>query len=232
MTSLTRKTGALQALLKKLWAAVSPLLLDPVAEPPDSLLRIKINAVSLAFAVAAVNGKIRPRQIKFIKKWTRDSISKGKSSRQIDRALRYAVKFWRKGYRMAVKDICEKLLRDCSLAHRHDVTELCLDVVRVKGCATAADIDILKKIAGCLNVDRARFRGMAERILPAYMHRAEDAELLVGITSDMTAEQKRLQLNQEYRKWNSRVTSSDPQIRRQADQILKFIAKTRQNSLH
>jgi hypothetical protein len=37
----------------------------------------------------------------------------------------------------------------------------------------------------------------------------------------------RHQLNREYAKWSSRVISSDPAIRKQADQMLNLIANAR-----
>jgi hypothetical protein len=41
----------------------------------------------------------------------------------------------------------------------------------------------------------------------------------------------RKRLNEEYRKWNARVTHPDPQIRRHADEILTLIATIRSEQL-
>jgi hypothetical protein len=43
----------------------------------------------------------------------------------------------------------------------------------------------------------------------------------------MNKEETRQQLNREYAKWSSRVISSDPSIRRQADEMLNLIANAR-----
>jgi hypothetical protein len=52
-------------------------------------------------------------------------------------------------------------------------------------------------------------------------------EITLGLTKDMNKEKTRLQLNKEYGKWNSRVTSSNPLIRAQAEQMLRLIAEAR-----
>jgi hypothetical protein len=43
----------------------------------------------------------------------------------------------------------------------------------------------------------------------------------------MGSEETRLLLNEQYKKWSARVTNFDPQIRRQAAGMLRFIAQTR-----
>lgn len=72
-----------------------------------------------------------------------------------------------------------------------------------------------------------RFRLMVEKIVPANMHQTEDVEVILGVTSDMSKEQTRQHLNKEYRKWNARVTNSNPEIQNQADYMLNFIAEVR-----
>ncbi|GAG30423.1 unnamed protein product [marine sediment metagenome] len=85
----------------------------------------------------------------------------------------------------------------------------------------------MKNLATWLNLDMNRFRCITERILPANMHEIKDAEVILGVTSDMSKEAARRHLNEEYRKWNARVTNSDPAIQTQADHMLKFIANAR-----
>ena len=51
--------------------------------------------------------------------------------------------------------------------------------------------------------------------------------LILGITKEMDPDDARKQLNREYAKWSSRVISSDPSIRKQADQMLNLIANAR-----
>jgi len=60
-----------------------------------------------------------------------------------------------------------------------------------------------------------------------HMHADQDSEMILGVTEAMDKEETRHQLNREYAKWSSRVISSDPAIRKQADQMLNLIADAR-----
>ena len=86
---------------------------------------------------------------------------------------------------------------------------------------------VLRDLASWLEVDAGRFRAMMEKILPVDMHEVVDIGDLLGISSDMGHENTRKHLNREYSKWNSRVTSANPEIQTQADQMLKIIAEAR-----
>jgi len=98
---------------------------------------------------------------------------------------------------------------------------------KANGIAAAEEIALLKKLAGWLEVDMNRFRTLMEKILPASMHEIQDVEVTLGVTSDMGKEEICQRLNKEYRKWNARVTSCDPEVQTQADYMLKFIAEAR-----
>ena len=52
-------------------------------------------------------------------------------------------------------------------------------------------------------------------------------QAILGVSADMDEQKTREQLNREYRKWIARVTSSDPEIQSQADQMIKLIAEAR-----
>jgi hypothetical protein len=110
---------------------------------------------------------------------------------------------------------------------RLDIMDLSLRVAGAKGQVTATDIGLLKDLAQWLRIDRGRLRTMVEKTLPVSMHQSEDAEMILGVTTEMNKDEVRHQLNREYAKWSSRVISSDPAIRKQADQMLNLIANAR-----
>jgi len=102
-----------------------------------------------------------------------------------------------------------------------------LRVAAAKGQVTTAELTLLKNLAEWLRIDRARLRTMVEKRLPISMHQGEDTEIILGVTTEMSKDEARHQLNREYAKWSSRVISSDPSIRKQADQMLNLIANAR-----
>ncbi|MHC5172937.1 MAG: hypothetical protein ACYSPJ_04155 [Planctomycetota bacterium] len=78
-----------------------------------------------------------------------------------------------------------------------------------------------------LEIQQDRFLSIAQKLLLSSQCQIEDPSQLLGITSDMDSESFRKRLNEEYRKWNARVTHPDAQIRSQADRNLALIAEIR-----
>lgn len=198
----------------------------------ENVERSRILAVGLAFAVSASDYKLFNCEVDLIKNWAKDNIHLSNTSekvveRKIEKALDKTVGFFRNGNHLDARRICEEIVKIAPVAERYDILDLCLHVAQTKGCATAEELAILKRLAEWLEVDPDRFRGMMERVLPVGIQEVTDTETLLGITADMSQEKARQHLNREYSKWNSRVTNSDPEVRRQADQMLRLIAEAR-----
>ena len=58
-----------------------------------------------------------------------------------------------------------------------------------------------------------------------------DLEMILGIRPGMSEGEVRRRLLAEYRKWNSRVTNPDPDIRKRAEERLRLIGGLRQRLL-
>jgi len=197
----------------------------------ENILRAKTLAVPLAFAVGAADNNLLDCKVELIKKWTKDSIdishSTGRAGSKLDKALNKTVSFFRAGKKIDCCKICKGIAQIVPLGQRYEILELCLRVAQADGKADQQEVALLKKFATWLQVDMERFQSMMEKILPVGIHESEDAQTILGVTSDMDKEQTRQLLNKEYRKWNARVTSSDSDIQTQADQMLKIIAEAR-----
>lgn len=197
----------------------------------ENIHRAKALAVALAFAVSAVDKKLYDCEVELIKKWARDNVGVSRASngakRKLEKALDKTLAFFRDGNQVDTYKICKEIVKITPVAERYDISELCLSVAQANGIAAAEEIALLKKLAGWLEVDMNRFRTLMEKILPASMHEIQDVEVTLGVTSDMGKEEIRQRLNKEYRKWNARVTSCDPEVQTQADYMLKFIAEAR-----
>jgi tellurite resistance protein len=193
--------------------------------------RTKTLTVALAFAVSAADNRLYDCEVELIKNWARANIgwaqASNKARRKLEKALNETIAFLRDGNQLNTYEICKELVEIAPLADRYEILDLCLYVVRANGLVTAEELDILKNLANWLEVDTDRFREMMGKILPVSMCEVKDAEVILGVTSDMNGEKAREQLNKEYIKWNSRVTNSNPEIQSQADQMLKLIAEAR-----
>jgi len=202
----------------------------------ENIRQTKTMAVALAFSVSAVTKKMFDSQIEMIKTWARGNIEPAQSAsaqkRRLEKALNKTVSFFSGGNTLNLESICRELVNISSMADRCDIIDLCLHVARIKGTVVKEEIDLLSNLANWLQIDLQRFRQMSERILPATMHRQADPHAILGVTSDMDTEQIRRHLNNEYRKWNARVTNIDPQVQSQADFMLNMITATRKNCLN
>jgi hypothetical protein len=127
----------------------------------------------------------------------------------------------------AIDRLCRELSAHCAIMERYGAMKLCLEVVGIRGAASNEITALLSHIADLLDVDKEKFRSMVQKLLPLSTQEASNVEFILGITPDMSAETTRQQLNQEYQKWNARVTHPDPAIQAQADQMLQLIAEAR-----
>jgi uncharacterized tellurite resistance protein B-like protein len=197
----------------------------------DDIQRAKTLAVGLAFSVGAANGQLLDPEVDVIGAWVKTNFGSADASAdanlELDRALQKTASFFRRGGTLNVPQICREIVQIAPLAGRLDILDLCLRVAAAKGQVTAAEFTLLKGLAEGLEIDRRRLRAMVEKILPVEMHQTQDAEMILGVTSEMSQDETRRQLNHEYAKWSSRVISSDPAIRRQADQMIRLIADAR-----
>jgi len=187
--------------------------------------------VALAFAVSAADNKLYNCEVELIKNWARGNIDFSKLSnraeRKLEKALNKTIGFFRDGNQLDIYKICKRIVELAPITVRYDILDLCLRVARANGIVTTEELGLLKNLANWLEVDMDRFREMMGKILPVSMHQVKDLEFVLGVNSDMSKNETLQRLSKEYRKWNARVTNSDPQIRKQADNMLEFIAKAR-----
>jgi tellurite resistance protein len=197
----------------------------------ENIAQARTLAVALAFAVGVADNRLYNCQIELIRNWAKASMDFSKASDEargeLERALNKTVGFFREGNQLDIHKICRRIVELAPVAVRYDILELCLQVARVDGVATVEELSLLKALADWLEVDMDRFREMMGKILPVSMHQVRNLEFILGLNSQMSKTETRQRLNREYRKWNARVTNSDPEIRRQADSMLDFIAKVR-----
>jgi hypothetical protein len=197
----------------------------------DNIQRAKTLAVGLAFSVGAANNALLEPEINVIYGWVKSNFGSADASEsaqlELERALGKTAAFFHRGGHLNLPEICGEIVEIAPMVGRLDILDLCLRVAAAKGQVTKAELPLLKDLAEWLKIDRSRLRAMVEKILPISMHKTQDAEIILGVTTEMTTDEARHQLNREYAKWSSRVISSDPCIRKQADQMLNLIANAR-----
>ena len=197
----------------------------------DKVQWAKTLAVGLAFSVGAADGDLLDTEIEVIHGWVKSNFDSANASAsvrsQLQRAFRKTAAFFRHGGRLNVERVCHEIVEIAPMVGRRDTLDLCLRVAAARGQVTESQMTLLKNLADSLGIERGRLRAMAEKTLPVNMHQVQDSEIVLGVTTAMSRDQARQQLNHEYAKWSSRVISSDPAIQKQADQMLQLIADAR-----
>ena len=146
---------------------------------------------------------------------------------KLEKALDQAVKFFTSGGRLDVRAACREVVKISPAGLRLDIMRLFLNVAKADGIVTQPEMIVINKFASWLQVERPKFRAMLEQVIPLSICQVKDADVLLGITADMDSESVCKYLNEEYRRWNARVTNADAKIREQAAKMLDIIAQAR-----
>ena len=156
-------------------------------------------------------------------------VSRDRTRNRLVNILTDAVTFAQTGQNLDTEAICTQLVNSVEITDRYTALELALHAVESSFESTREQIKKLNGICEMLQLDRERFRQMCQKILPMKVRRNEDMEFILGITADMDETATHKKLNDEYRRWNSRVNHPDPEIRSRADAMLELIARVKSN---
>jgi tellurite resistance protein len=199
--------------------------------------RTKELTIPLAIALASIDGRPKDEEIKVIKQWMLENFNlqdgnkseneKVQFEEKLEKALEQAVKFFTSGGRLEVRAVCHEVVKIAPAGLRLDIMRLLLNVAKADGIVTQPEMIVINKFAAWLQVERTKFRAMLEQVIPLSICQVKDADVLLGITADMDSESVCKYLNEEYRRWNSRVTNADAKIRDQAAKMLDLIAQAR-----
>jgi hypothetical protein len=129
--------------------------------------------------------------------------------------------------RLTMKHSSDIVLAYGKNTDRFFAIELGLQTAAFDGVVSITNLEKIYEIAHLLEIQRDRILSMAQKSLLSSQCQVEDPAQLLGITSEMDDDSFRKRLNEEYRKWNARVTHPDAQVRSQADRILTLIAEIR-----
>ncbi len=105
--------------------------------------------------------------------------------------------------------------------------DLVLQVAALHSEPSGRQETLLWSLAEQLAISGQRFQMLCQKRLLREHCSACWAPLLLGIRGQLPPDELRSRLNEQYRKWNARVTHVDAEVRRQADIILSLIAEVR-----
>jgi tellurite resistance protein len=199
--------------------------------------RTKELTIPLAISLANIDGTPQEEEMRVIRRWMWENfdLQDGRKSEddrilfeeKLEKALAQAVKFFSSGGRIDIRAVSRDIVKIATPPLRLEIMRLCLNVAKADGVVTQSEMIVINKFASWLQVERIKFRAMLEQLIPLSICQAKDPAVLLGITSDMDNESICKYLNEEYRRWNARVTNADAKIREQAACMLDIIAQAR-----
>jgi uncharacterized tellurite resistance protein B-like protein len=201
-----------------------------------NIARTQQHGVTLALAMALADDKVADSELDVIRNWAASKLSESNGGdfvpdaqleRQLEKALTQALKFFSSGGRIDIRALCSEIVSLVPEAERLELLRLCISVARADGEVCEKEVDVLNRFSIWLVLDRTKVRQMVEQLLPADLSTFRNPDVTLGITNDMEPELIRKYLNDEYRRWNSRVTNNDPVVRQRAEKVMSMIAEAR-----
>jgi uncharacterized tellurite resistance protein B-like protein len=159
----------------------------------ENIQRARTLAVGVAFSVGAASGQLNDPEVDVVCAWAKTSFGSAEAAEdvklELERALQKTAAFFRRGGRLDLKQVCSEIAEITPMGGRLEFMDLCLRVAAAKGQVTLAELKILKDVSEWLGIDRNRLRVMVEKILPVEMHQSHDAEMVLGVTDEMSKEE-------------------------------------------
>ena len=174
--------------------------------------------VRLAVAVAMADGSFGEREAATISKWITRQISVLSETRRervkqaCNSALRDAYAEAKAG-NLSFSSICEEINEVSEPADRYEGIELCLDVMAADGKADASELELIRKVAGVLELDFDELEKLKDqRMVGVTLQVSEKSEAggieaALGIDATWPTERIREHLREQFKTWNARLNT-------------------------
>jgi hypothetical protein len=194
--------------------------------------------IRLGVAVAASSGGVADEELEVIRSWSQARLAyldEGDDERieraeSLNGALQRSV-LDSEAESLDLGATIDRFLAEGSEAGRVEAIELALAVMRADGSADGEEMGLINKLAARLDVDKSWFSENRDKSVSGLVTKTESAgdfATLLGIDESADSDTIRKQLNEQYDRWSSRAVSmSDPDKRREAEEMLDTIARAR-----
>ncbi len=201
-------------------------------EKIEGRIRYEESALRLAVAIAKCDGKFDNHEQLIIKEWCRE-ISKTydedavtRVSKRLQKVASEAGQDAQEPRQVAIS--AARKLRDAPEHEKLAAFELCAKVAGADSKTAPSESKLLTLAAKEMNANMEHVATIMDKHLPIQASSSSTVASLLGITPNMSKAAKKKLLLEEFSKWNRRTASPDPEVKRKADQMLKYIATERQ----
>ena len=202
-------------------------------EEHEDRKKVRELTLELAMAVSAADGDLASEESTLIKHWVRARTKQaggGSDAAEVaalNRVIRKAYSDLMEGDGIKLHEVCESLTETASTAEKYDALELCVRLAGADEVAEVEEMEVLQSIAEWLGIKEEKLRAFVDKHLPVTIHASHNVQQLLGLRDDMSIHEKKKVLRKVYRHWNGMVAHSDPEKRRQAEEMLGLIAEER-----
>ena len=190
--------------------------------------------VKTAMLISASDGDMDDTEANIVKDWVKKRISRYNEDYQTEHKNRLNG-YIKEAYTeiqngsIDIYDVLDGIDNISSEGEKFELFQLCLDVARADGEADKKELEMIYDIADHMGLNENQVKSMIEKTLPITMHTGPlTPEEIIGINpSYMTKIEIKKHLMLEYKKWNQRVANTDPEIRKQAEEMIHMIADLR-----
>ena len=194
--------------------------------------------IQLALQMASVDGQTDDEEIAVIQNWGKKMVKalpdnqQSKRKKELNDSLSKATELIRGGKNDEMEKSALTALRDeAEPRELYDAYELCLAVAEADGAAHPEEMALLSRMAEGLGLDEEKARRLLDKKMANVEfvfsddHGSQDKHL--GIIEAMDKDEIRKHLSKLYRKYNSRKSHDDPDVRAKAKKWLDMIADAR-----
>ena len=198
--------------------------------------RDKINELSidLCMLMAASDGSLDQNEIDVMKDWSRLSYILIEDESEKSAKKNKISSYIKNSYQRAKKKELNQdtIIRDINeifdTTAKYNLIELLLEVAGADDVFAKEEDKFLSSIVTDLSLDLATINEMKNKVVIGIKKvdsSEASSESLLGLTDDMTNEEKRKSLRKSYAKWNAQTTHKDINIRQRANEMIEIIAK-------
>lgn len=200
----------------------------------DEIKKIEDVTVKISVHMCGVDGDFDDSETKIIKDWIEKkaknldgSVDHDKKTR-LTEILNETIQDVKERGAEDLLRICDEINEVSSAAYKYEIIDLLIKITSADGVYKKEEQDLINKIASKLEINMERVRSMIDKMIDITTYEGNtDIDSQLGLKDNMTVEEKKKQLREEYRKWNQQAASNDEKIRKQANEMLEIIAKKR-----
>jgi uncharacterized tellurite resistance protein B-like protein len=185
--------------------------------------------INLALLVAKSDGRIAMKEMSTIEKWIKEKFVNHEEQR--DLLITYARDVKGKiKEENAIYDVTDEIKKFSSDASKKIIYEGLDLLVRIMSADLSHDSNekaIIQEFIDQNNIPKDEYQKIFNKHIDASMVENEITEVELGITPNMTLDEKKKILRQQYQLWSKKVTSSEEKVRRNAESMIQKIAQER-----